>query len=217
MGNREALIQGAKQAIRDRGYARSTVRDITAAAGGVSMAAIGYHFGSREALLNAALMELLAEWGEQVGAAFAAGSPSDEDDPAASYAATWDRMLATFLEERQMMVASVEAFIVSEQQPELRQQLADGNEEARRGLAAWLTGTREEELDEATVRGIGSIHTALISGLLLQTLVDPERAPTGADVVQGLRALVAAFSGEPENATRVAPEPATRRPGMKRA
>ena len=37
--------------------------------------------------------------------------------------------------------------------------------------------------------------TALISGLLVQTLVDPERAPTGADVVRGLRALVAAISG----------------------
>ena len=205
MGNREALVKGARQAIRDRGYARSTVRDITAAAGGVSMAAIGYHFGSREALLNAALMELLADWGEHVGAAFAAGAPAAEDDPGASYAATWDRMLATFLEERQVMVASVEAFIVSEQQPELRQQLADGNEEARRGLAAWLTGTREEELDEATVRGIGSIHTALISGLLLQTLVDPERAPTGADVVRGLRALVVAVTDGPEDATRVPP------------
>ena len=205
MGNREALVKGARQAIRDRGYARSTVRDITAAAGGVSMAAIGYHFGSREALLNAALMELLADWGEQVGAAFAAGAPAAEDDPAASYAATWDRMLATFLEERKMMVASVEAFIVSEQQPELRKQLADGNEEARRGLAAWLTGTPEEELDEATVRGIGSIHTALISGLLLQTLVDPERAPTGADVVRGLRDLVAAVTDGPEDATRVPP------------
>jgi hypothetical protein len=75
--------------------------------------------------------------------------------------------------------------------PELRRQLADGNEEARRGLAAWLTDTPEDELDESTVRGIGSIHTALISGLLLQTLVDPERAPTGADVVRGLRELVA--------------------------
>jgi AcrR family transcriptional regulator len=198
MGNREALVRGAKQAIRERGYARSTVRDITAASGGVSMTAIGYHFGSREALLNAALMELLAEWGEQVGAAFAAGSPATEHDPAGSYAATWDRMLATFRDEPQVMAASIEAFVVSEQQPELRKQLADGNEEARRGLAAWLTGTAEEELDEATVRGIGSIQTALISGLLLQTLIDPERAPKGVDVVRGLQALASAIAGAGE-------------------
>jgi AcrR family transcriptional regulator len=54
MGNREALLSGAKQSLLEKGYDRSTVRDITAAAGGVSMAAIGYHFGSREALLTAA-------------------------------------------------------------------------------------------------------------------------------------------------------------------
>jgi AcrR family transcriptional regulator len=197
MGNREALLDGAKQAIRDRGYARSTVRDITAAAGGVSMAAIGYHFGSREALLNTALMELMGEWGEQVGAAVDAGSPAAAPDPGGAYAATWDRMLETFRDQPSVMVASIEAFLVSQSQPELRRQLADGNEEARRGLAAWLTGTPEDEIDEATVRGIGSIHTALISGLLLQTLVDPERAPTGADVVRGLRELVAVTARQP--------------------
>ena len=195
MGNREALLDGAKQAIRERGYARSTVRDITAAAGGVSMAAIGYHFGSREALLNTALMELMGEWGEEVGAAVDAGSPRAALDPGAAYAAAWDRMLETFRDQPSVMIASIEAFLVSQSQPELRRQLADGNEEARCGLAAWLTGTPEDELDGETVRGIGSIHTALISGLLLQTLVDPERAPTGADVVRGLRDLVAVTGG----------------------
>lgn len=195
MGNRDALLDGAKQAIRDRGYARSTVRDITAAAGGVSMAAIGYHFGTREALLNTALIELMGEWGEQVGAAVAAGSPRAAADPGDAYAAAWDRMLETFRDQPSVMVASIEAFLVSQSQPELRRQLADGNEEARRGLAAWLTETSEDELDEATVRGVGSIHTALISGLLLQTLVDPDRAPTGADVVRGLRDLVSVTGG----------------------
>jgi hypothetical protein len=41
---------------------------------------------------------------------------------------------------------------------------------------------------------------------LLQTLIDPERAPTGGDVVRGLRAMVAAVSREPENATSVVPD-----------
>ncbi|WP_031080407.1 TetR family transcriptional regulator, partial [Streptomyces sp. NRRL WC-3549] len=40
MGNREDLLKGAKQCLVERGWARTTVRDIAAAAG-VSHAAIG--------------------------------------------------------------------------------------------------------------------------------------------------------------------------------
>jgi AcrR family transcriptional regulator len=65
VGNREALLAGARQCLFEPGYARTTARDIAAAAG-VSLAAIGYHFGSKEALLNAAIIEATIEWGEQL-------------------------------------------------------------------------------------------------------------------------------------------------------
>ncbi len=57
MGNREDLLAGARRCLFEKGYSCTTVRDIATAAGGVSMAAIGYHFGSKEALLNEALAE----------------------------------------------------------------------------------------------------------------------------------------------------------------
>ncbi|MGH4006514.1 MAG: TetR family transcriptional regulator, partial [Pseudonocardiaceae bacterium] len=44
MGNREDLLAGAKRCLYEKGYGRTTARDIAAAAGGVSLAAIGYHF-----------------------------------------------------------------------------------------------------------------------------------------------------------------------------
>ena len=52
MGNREALLEGAKHCLYEKGYARTTARDISTAAG-TSLAAIGYHYRSTEALLNA--------------------------------------------------------------------------------------------------------------------------------------------------------------------
>ncbi len=58
MGNREDLLAGARQVILERGVAKATARDIAAAAG-VSLAAIGYHFGSKDELVTAALMESL--------------------------------------------------------------------------------------------------------------------------------------------------------------
>ena len=65
MGNREALLAGAKRCLIEKGYARTTARDI-AAASGVSLAAIGYHFGSKDALMNQAIYEFVGEWGDEV-------------------------------------------------------------------------------------------------------------------------------------------------------
>ena len=55
MGNREDLLAGARRVIIERGVAKVTARDIASAAG-VSLAAIGYHFGSKEQLITEALM-----------------------------------------------------------------------------------------------------------------------------------------------------------------
>jgi AcrR family transcriptional regulator len=51
MGHREALLAGARRCLLERGYARTTARDLVAASD-TNLASIGYHFGSNEALLN---------------------------------------------------------------------------------------------------------------------------------------------------------------------
>jgi AcrR family transcriptional regulator len=61
MGNREALLEGAKRCLLEKGYAKTTARDIADAAG-VSLAAIGYHYGSKESLLEQAFMAAMEEW-----------------------------------------------------------------------------------------------------------------------------------------------------------
>lgn len=63
VGNREDLLAGAKRCLLEKGYRATTARDI-AAASGASLAAIGYHFGSKEALMNRAVYEAVGEWGE---------------------------------------------------------------------------------------------------------------------------------------------------------
>ena len=78
MGNREDLLAGALACLKTKGWTRTTVRDIAAAAG-VNHAAIGYHFGSREALLIEAFTQAMDAWGAQTEAAVrdavAAGPP----------------------------------------------------------------------------------------------------------------------------------------------
>ncbi|MGH3479432.1 MAG: TetR/AcrR family transcriptional regulator [Nocardioidaceae bacterium] len=195
MGNREALLEGAKRCLLEKGYDKSTVRDITSAAGGVSMAAIGYHFGSREALLMEALVAALEEWGEAVSTALAEGATSGAD-----YADTWDRMLRSGREQRALWLASYEALLQSERAPELREMLARGQQEGRRGVSAWLTGTVEADVSEDVVRSLGSVQMALMSGLVAQVLLDPENAPSGDEIVRGLRALGALLGSSPEQA-----------------
>ena len=55
MGHKDDLLDGAKRCLYEKGYARTTARDIVAASG-TNLASIGYHYGSKENLLNAALM-----------------------------------------------------------------------------------------------------------------------------------------------------------------
>ncbi len=190
MGNREALLAGAKRCLLEKGYARTTVRDITAASGGVSMAAIGYHYGSREALLNEALIQALDEWGAQIQRAMAADADPDAT-PAEQFEAAWTQIIKSFTTHRPLWIAGLEAALQGEHSPELRKQLAAGQQEGRRGTVAWLQGVDEDAVTDAAARSVGSVHMALISGLMAQWLTDPENAPSGREVVQGLRAIAA--------------------------
>jgi AcrR family transcriptional regulator len=189
VGNREALLDGATRCLYEKGYERTTVRDITAAAGGVSMAAIGYHFGSREALLNAAMINAIDKWGEEIERALAASVDPDAT-PAEQAEAVWMEMIASFTEHRRLWIASHEAFMQTEHSPELREQLAAGQREGRRGLAAIAAGVAEDDLDDETVRTVGSVQMALLAGVMMQWLLDPAHAPSGPEIIQGLRALV---------------------------
>src|SRR5437899_9997556 len=118
MGNREALLAGAKQCLREKGYARTTARDI-ATASGVSLAAIGYHFGSKDALMNQALFEAIGEWGDELRAVLSAELPPDATT-LQRFEVTWQRMIELFERNRPLLAASFEVFTLIEHVPEFR-------------------------------------------------------------------------------------------------
>ncbi|WP_449064855.1 TetR/AcrR family transcriptional regulator [Planomonospora algeriensis] len=190
MGNREDLLDGAVRCLYEKGYARTTLRDIAGAAG-VSMAAVGYHYGSTEALLNAALLRAIQDWGAESGRALATAGPGVRQ-----YGSLWDRLFDSTTAHAPMALAGFEAFVQAQRTPELREQLAAGQREGRRGLAALLTGTPERDVPDDTVRALGSVQLALITGLIVQWLTDPDNAPSGAEVVEGLRALTALLENQ---------------------
>jgi AcrR family transcriptional regulator len=185
MGHREDLLEGAKRCLYEKGYARTTARDIVAASG-TNLGSIGYHYGSTQGLLTAAMLSAIEDWGDAIGLALAPRDDEQTGDPLLDY---WQRVIGTLRTHRKLWLASIEVMIQGEHDPALQTQLAEGMEQGRSGLAAVLTASPEDGLDEETIRSAGSVAMALMSGVMVQWLVDPARAPSPEQVAAGIRAL----------------------------
>jgi len=187
MGHRADLLAGAKRCLYERGYAHTTARDIVAASG-TNLASIGYHFGSMEALLNAAMLSAIEDWGSEIEQNLAA-----DIDPAATqlerFESIWTRVIASFATHRQMWIATFEALAQAERSPQVRAFLGDALQEGREGLAM-LFQNIDATADPQTARMVGSFYQALLSGVWVQWLIDPERAPSGRDMAQALRLIL---------------------------
>src|SRR5216684_313658 len=108
--HRNQLIKGAIRCLQTKGYARTTARDI-AAASGANLASIGYHFGSKEALLNEAMIRLFKRRNWSVGEpALADGDASPLERMTALFTAAID----VFKAPRQLFVAFIEAIAQTE-------------------------------------------------------------------------------------------------------
>jgi AcrR family transcriptional regulator len=192
--HRERLVQGAMRCLREKGYARTTARDI-AAASKSNLGSIGYHFGSKEALLNEAIRDGFAEWTAQLGSiAFA----DEGATPLQRGRASWVALTQSFEEHRPLIVAFVEALAQSVRSDELRTQLADIYEEGRAAVGRLVEASFDDaDVGDESVRAVASFMIAVCDGLLLQWLVDPERAPAGDELTAGLdAALPAALATE---------------------
>jgi AcrR family transcriptional regulator len=186
LSNREALLLGAKKCLLEKGYNRTTARDIASAAG-VSLAAIGYHFSSKEALLTEALLLAFGEWDQDLQQALRGAVPANVA-PADRFEAIWAKIIATFETHRPLWVANFEIFAQMVSQPEARQVIADKLHLARAGLAAMFLNQDENTIDERIVWTIGTFHHVLLSGLILQWLIDPASALSAKALTEALRA-----------------------------
>lgn len=196
-------MTGAKRCLQERGYARTTSRDIAAAANNAPVGTINYHYGSKEALLNAALLETLMEWGTAMmdrpsDAADAADAADADGGAPESLERMWDRIIGSQATDRPMLVASTEAFTQAERAPEIREQIAAAYERARPEMAARLHGI-DATADPETARAVGSVHMALVAGLTQQWLIDPDHAPSAQDVAAGLRVIAQRLEEEAES------------------
>ncbi|MBT2403055.1 MULTISPECIES: TetR/AcrR family transcriptional regulator [unclassified Streptomyces] len=184
MGHREDLLEGAKECLVEKGFVRTTARDIVKASG-ANLASIGYHYGSKDALLTQAFIALIEEWGDKF-----TGAVTGEGGSLERFRSVWEAVHAGHEESGPVWAASMEVALSRERLPELRELLASSQGEGRRGLVSMFTGVPEERLSEEDLRTTGAFYQALLNGFMIQWLFDPTTAATPAELTEGMRRAV---------------------------
>ncbi|MFE6667142.1 TetR/AcrR family transcriptional regulator [Streptomyces sp. NPDC057697] len=190
MGHREDLLEGAKRCLLEKGYARTTARDIVAASG-TNLASIGYHYGSKEALLNLAFLKVTEEWGDVLTEKPDEGVAGGEEHkaPLDQFRDTWQRVIDSYAETRSVWQLQMEVVSRIDQDPELRKALMGPQREGRDGLAENMLGIDpEKEPERARVAGL--FCQALLAGVMVQWMMDSESAPSAQDLTEGLKVVL---------------------------
>ena len=178
---KSALLEGAAACLAERGYLRTTARDI-AAASGANLRSIGYHYGSVDGLLTAALSTNFRRW-----LAPLIEAADDHDDPAARLADGLDRFARSLPGNAALVRAWVEAVGSAEQGSERHDRLAANQAWFRGRLADTLAGQGQEAPDD-----LAAAIITVCDGLMVRFLLHgaaPTPARLAADAARGLAGL----------------------------
>ncbi|MFD6173685.1 TetR/AcrR family transcriptional regulator [Streptomyces coeruleorubidus] len=188
MGHREDLLEGAKRCLLAKGFVRTTARDIVKESG-TNLASIGYHYGSKDALLAQAYVEMV----EGMSDAFEGGGElSGEPGSLERFAEVWSNIIATMREPGSMWRLSMEIVAMGDQLPEVREHLAQAQRGGARGIVTLFHGGNEDDVPEEKVDTLGYFYLTLMMGVMAQWTFDPKSAPEAGQLAEGLRQVIEA-------------------------
>lgn len=173
-GHRERLLEGAIACLREKGYARTTSRDLVAASG-TNLASIGYHFGSKEELLNAAVAEAFQRWLKPLVALAAEPGPAT---PLERLQLGLSGVADSFEQNRPLVAAALEAWAQLPRSADLRASMKAGYDDFHRAIAATVRdafaavgGARVD------AEALATLIIALFDGILVRWQLDPGDPP----------------------------------------
>lgn len=188
MSHRDDLLQAAKTLILEKGFTGTTSRDLVSASD-TNLGSIGYHFGSREALLSEALEALFDEWTDVLADAafFDADAP-----PLERLTASLKAIQETLGEHRALIRAFVEALAHAERSPAFRKQMRNHYRRTRRTVASFVeTAVGPDAVKNgADPMMIALFLIAVFDGLAVQSRMAPGDTPSGDELVNALVAGV---------------------------
>jgi len=194
-GHRERLLEAAIACLQEKGYARTTSRDLVAASG-TNLASIGYHFDSKERLLNVAVAEAFQRWLKPLVALAA------EPGPAAPLERL-QRGLAgvtdTLEENRPLVAAALEAWAQLPRSEDLRATMKSGYDDFHRAITATVRDAfAEVGVGEVDAEALATLIIALFDGLLVRWQLEPDDPPSAERLTaaaQGALAALVALAG----------------------
>ena len=189
-GHRERLLEAAIVCLQEKGYARTTARDLVAASG-TNLASIGYYFGSKERLLDIAVGEAFQRWlGPLVALAAEPGPATPLERLQRSMAGVVDSLA----DNRGLVAACLEAWAQIPRSESLRAELAASYEDFHRTIAA-TTAEAFAQIGAPRVdaEAIATLIIALFDGLLVRWQLDPDDPPDAAHLTAAAQAALAAL------------------------
>lgn len=182
------LLAGTLGVIRERGLAATTSREI-AAASGVNLAGITYHFGSKDKLVAEALLSAVREWLQPAIDAFATDA-----DPANRLLNAIERLRRAYASAQDDLQAYFEAVALAERSDDLREGINALVTELRGFLADEIRDMQDSGYLQAWVEPepMANLIIAAGDGVALHSVLDPGAIDTDALLNQVARLLLAA-------------------------
>ena len=187
--NRGALLEGALRCLGQMPVDKISAR-VVAEESGANLASIGYHFGSKDALLAAAVVEGLDRWLDHIGARLA--TMPDVADAQVRFQQAVDAAEDTREEHEAVARAFVVALSRGHHDPVVAGRLAEGFMHTRPRVAE-LLGLGPDD----TGTDAGAVLHALFTGLLVQSLLSRELVIDGARITAALQRIAAVMDERP--------------------
>jgi len=178
VGHREDLLAAARTCLVEQGYANTTARDLVARSG-TNLASIGYHFGSKVALLNLALEEAFADYTDKL--LVATTVVDQQTDGFRSARETFSTMVDGFAGLQPFFAAFLEALVQAKHDDGLRQELGRIYQRLRSAIAEAF-GASADALNGRNPQAVASFVMAICDGLLIQWTLDPDALPPAGEI-----------------------------------
>ncbi len=191
-GTEDRLLAGTLECLRRNGLGGTTSRAIAAAAG-VNLGAITYHFGSKDELVAQALLRTVRGW-----LAPALEMLQRDIDPAERLIRAVAELQRTFADAREMLPVYLEALVAATRDDTIRR----GVEELFTEVRSFLSAQMREERDAGQLPpwvdpdGFAMLFVATADGIGLHAAIEPDAVRPEALAAQAIQLLLAARGSE---------------------